>query len=163
MAALNTVTQPAWWQQLQLRLDQVVRNHSMLPMDLQVSRQQWQRDIRKSILQNLLRSATILIDAANMIIESHKPPIPYHTSVLSGEAWVKELLAGHPERIHTELGMHHAAFLELISTLQNLGHSDSRFITLKEQLSIFLYTCVTGLTLRHVGERFQRSNETISK
>ncbi|KIJ11764.1 hypothetical protein PAXINDRAFT_36559, partial [Paxillus involutus ATCC 200175] len=23
--------------------------------------------------------------------------------------------------------------------------------------------CVTGLTIRHIGERFQRSNETISK
>ena len=31
------------------------------------------------------------------------------------------------------------------------------------QLAIFLYTSVTGLSLHHVGERFQRANGTISK
>ena len=36
-------------------------------------------------------------------------------------------------------------------------------VTLEEQLTIFLYTCVTGLSVRHVGERFQWSNGTISK
>ena len=35
--------------------------------------------------------------------------------------------------------------------------------TIKEQLSVFLYICVTGLPLRHVGEHFQRSNDTLSK
>ncbi|KAJ3771242.1 hypothetical protein FB446DRAFT_601414, partial [Lentinula raphanica] len=29
---------------------------------------------------------------------------PYHTSILSGQQWVNELITGHPERIHTELG-----------------------------------------------------------
>ncbi|KIK24570.1 hypothetical protein PISMIDRAFT_645831 [Pisolithus microcarpus 441] len=43
-----------------------------------------------------------------------------------------------------------------------MGHCDSKFVTLEEQLSIFLYTCVTGLTSRHVAERFQHSNNTIS-
>ncbi|KIN97277.1 hypothetical protein M404DRAFT_135861, partial [Pisolithus tinctorius Marx 270] len=43
------------------------------------------------------------------------------------------------------------------------GHSNSKFVTLEEQLAIFLYTCVTGLTVRHVGEHFQWSNDTISR
>ena len=30
---------------------------------------------------------------------------PYHTSVLSGEVWVQELLSGHPECIQNELGI----------------------------------------------------------
>ncbi|KIK14079.1 hypothetical protein PISMIDRAFT_117675 [Pisolithus microcarpus 441] len=34
---------------------------------------------------------------------------------------------------------------------------------LQEQLGIFLYIVVTGLIIRHVGERFQQSNGTISK
>ncbi|KIM51297.1 hypothetical protein SCLCIDRAFT_94157, partial [Scleroderma citrinum Foug A] len=34
-------------------------------------------------------------------------------------------------------------------------------IYVEEQLAIFLYTAVMGLSSRHVGERFQRSNETI--
>jgi hypothetical protein len=28
-----------------------------------------------------------------------KDPEPYHTLALSGEAWVMELLSGHPEQI----------------------------------------------------------------
>ena len=30
---------------------------------------------------------------------------PYHTSALSGAAWVNELMTGHPERIRCELGV----------------------------------------------------------
>ncbi len=32
--------------------------------------------------------------------------IPYHTSVLSGEGWVQELITGHPQHMWTELGIH---------------------------------------------------------
>ncbi|KAF9235700.1 hypothetical protein BU15DRAFT_23857, partial [Melanogaster broomeanus] len=82
-------------------------------------------------------------------------PIPYHTSILSGQQWVLELLHGHPKRICCELGMHRKVFLQLISELRELGHADSRFVSLEEQLAIFLYMSVTGLTIRHVGEHFQ--------
>jgi len=59
--------------------------------------------------------------------------------------------------------MHAHVFEALILALRNLGHGDSRYVSLEEQLAIFLYTSVTGLTIRHVGERFQRSNDTISR
>ena len=90
---------------------------------------------------------------------------PYHTSALSGEAWVNELIHGHPDRIFTELGMRLHVFLAFVSNLQLLsGLQTSRHgVTVEEQAAIFLYTCVTGLSIRHIGERFQRSNETISK
>jgi hypothetical protein len=88
---------------------------------------------------------------------------PYHTSALSGEDWVRELINGHPGRIRCELGVHKHIFQALISYLENIGHTHSRYVTLEEQLSIFLYKCVTGLSVRHVGERFQRSNDTISR
>ena len=38
----------------------------------------------------------------------------------------------------------------------------SKFVTLDKQRAIFLYCSVTGLTVRHLGEQFQRSNETIT-
>ncbi|KIO00268.1 hypothetical protein M404DRAFT_153038 [Pisolithus tinctorius Marx 270] len=44
-----------------------------------------------------------------------------------------------------------------------MGHGNSRFVSLEEQLAIFLYTSITGLSIRHVGEHFQRSNDTISR
>jgi hypothetical protein len=88
---------------------------------------------------------------------------PYHTSILTGEGWVMELLSGHPERIRTELGVHLHVFSVLISDLRAAGYQNSKYVSLEEQLAIFLYACVTGLTIRHLGERFQRSNETISR
>ncbi|KIK25445.1 hypothetical protein PISMIDRAFT_96751, partial [Pisolithus microcarpus 441] len=36
-------------------------------------------------------------------------------------------------------------------------------VTVAEQLGIFLYTCGTGLSTWHVGERFQHSPDTITR
>jgi hypothetical protein len=88
---------------------------------------------------------------------------PYHTSALTGEGWVLELLSGHPERIRCELAVHHHVFYKLIETLKDMGYTRSKHVSLEEKLAIFLYTCVTGLSVRHVGERFQRANDTITK
>ena len=87
----------------------------------------------------------------------------YHTSALTGEAWVQELLTGHHERIHNELGVHKEVFYELLESLCDGGQGPSRHISLEEKLMIFLYTCVMGLSLCHIGERFQHTTETISK
>jgi hypothetical protein len=88
---------------------------------------------------------------------------PYHTSALTGADWVQELLNGHPERIRNELGVHKDIFYGLIDALQKGGIRSSRSVFIEEQLTIFLYTCVTGLSLRHVSEHFQRANETTSR
>ena len=74
-----------------------------------------------------------------------------------------ELLKGHPNHIQCELGVSHDVFLELIKELQWLGHGNSKYVSLEEQLVIFLDMSVIGLTIRHVREQFQRSNETVSK
>lgn len=107
-------------------------------------------------------SIYLLMKASEAVVEYAAPlydKIPYHTSVLSGEAWVLELLNGHPKRIRCELGVHKHVFNALI---KELGLKPSRNVTSEEKLSIFLYKCVTGLSVPHVGERFQRSNDTIS-
>ena len=55
-------------------------------------------------------------------------------------------------------------FLALVEELRESCHMrDSKYIGLEEQVAIFFYMCVTGLSVQHVGERFQHSNETISK
>jgi hypothetical protein len=89
--------------------------------------------------------------------------IPHHNSALSGVAWVDELIQGHPDRIKIALGVHLPVFRALLKTLHKMGYGDTKHVTLREQLAIFLHTCVTGLTIRQVGERFQRANGTISK
>ena len=111
----------------------------------------------------VLVTSIILAATASLLTPFHQEPEPYHTSILTGEGWVLELLSGHPERIRCELGVSQDVFVKLISELHKMGHTSSKFVSLEEQLAIFLYCCVTGLTIRHVGERFQRSNETISR
>ena len=86
------------------------------------------------------------------IIQAQYLKQPWHTSMLTGQMWVLELLAGHPECICKVLGVHTHVFYALIDELRELGYSDSTFVTLEEQLAIFLYFSVTGLTIRHLGE-----------
>ena len=55
-------------------------------------------------------------------------------------------------------------FLAFVHELRVVcGVQDSKYVKLDEQVAIFLYMLVTGISIRHVGERFQCSNETISK
>jgi hypothetical protein len=104
-----------------------------------------------------------MLTAIASLLESVYICDPYHTSALTGEAWVVELLSGHPERMRTALGVNLHVFSALILELRAAGYKNSKHVSLKEQLAIFLYACVTGLTIRHLGECFQRSNETISR
>ena len=88
---------------------------------------------------------------------------PYHDSALSGQAWVEELKSGHPDRIHHELGVWLYVFYHLIAELELQGFTTSwNGVTVDEQLAIFLYTYRTGLSVWHMGEHFQCSNETVA-
>ena len=122
-------------------------------------------EVHQHLFQYLMLLLSIIMCALDEIIESdfrRRPPKPYHMSILSGHGWVMELLTGHPKHIHCELGMHAHVFEQLILELHDLGHTNSKYVSLEEQLVIFLCCCVTGLSIRHIGERFQRSNGTIS-
>lgn len=116
---------------------------------------------------HVLHTVITVVNATTIALEAYSDTYydkqPYHTSALSGTAWVTELLTGHPERIRCELGVHKHVFYALINLLRQAGCRDSKHVLLEEQLAIFLYASVTGLSIRHLGERFQRSNETISK
>ncbi|KIK13049.1 hypothetical protein PISMIDRAFT_18263 [Pisolithus microcarpus 441] len=111
---------------------------------------------------NIICTVWAAIIEAITLATKRAEPIAYHTSILSGRGWILELLNGHPERIRTELGVHKHIFKLLVEELQQIGYTHSKYVTLQEQLGIFLYITVTGLTTRHVGERFQWSNGTIS-
>ena len=121
------------------------------------------RHLHHTIITAITLQLSLLLPTLIRLIFRYHMKEPYHTSILSGYAWVQELLHGHPEHIRTELGVHKEVFLALVDELRSMGHGDSRNVTLQEQLAIFLYMSVTGLTIRHTGERFQRANGTISK
>jgi hypothetical protein len=119
--------------------------------------------------RQLLLAASYFVQAVAFVMQLYSSPHyfkqDYHTSKLTGREWVRELMEGHPERIQSELGVSLHVFLFFVHELRMLcGIEDSnKGVTVEEQAAIFLYMCVTGLSIRHVGERFQRSNETISR
>jgi hypothetical protein len=129
-------------------------------MSSSTSSDYWTDDGDDIIISSVITAA---VTATALYAAMYYNKTPYHTSALSGEGWVRELLTGHPERIRCELGVHKHVFHALVDSLLALGVTPSRHLTVEEQLAIFLYRCVTGLSVRHVGERFQRSNESISQ
>jgi hypothetical protein len=90
--------------------------------------------------------------------------VPQHTSILSGQGWIDELIAGHDGRFYNEMGMRKHVFWSLLSVLQrDTGLHDTRHVSCEEQLAIFLHYAHRGLSNRALQERFQRSPDTISK
>ena len=120
----------------------------------------WQKALQH-LHHHIALFVAIILNGTSSLVLSLTEREPYHTSILTGEGWVMELLAGHPKHIRCELGVHCPVFLQLIQELWQLGHDRSKYVLLKEQLAIFIYISVTGMTVRHAGEHFQQSNETI--
>jgi len=90
---------------------------------------------------------------------------PYHTSSLSGRAYVQELLdSTNPHRFSDVIGMPKHVFLKLMELLMDHGSfTDSRHIEMEEKLAIFLWLGRTNDSIREIAERFQRSKDTISR
>ena len=112
----------------------------------------------------LLAVVAALTAAAALYANDHLLHDPYHTSSLSGQKWVEELIMGHPGRFKDQFGMNKVAFFKLLEKLvQKTPLKDSRHVNVEEQLAIFLYACTTNLSSKKLAERFQRSTQTISK
>jgi len=80
----------------------------------------WHR--RQRIIQYAALLVSIIVSTTANILQSLYVREPYHTSALSGEAWVLELLCGHPNRICTELGVSLEVFSNLVQELRDIGH-----------------------------------------
>ncbi|KAF5367459.1 hypothetical protein D9758_003825 [Tetrapyrgos nigripes] len=119
---------------------------------------------RRQVLITTIIAVTGAIGAIHSYNERRYDPEPYHTSVLSGEEWVKELRKGHSEHMKNNLGVGRCVFKKLKSELQKEGNLKSRrFVGISEIVATFLYQAVTNLSVRKVAERFQRSLEAISR
>ena len=76
--------------------------------------------LRQRIIVHLSIIFSIMICMVTSLIETsgtRKAPEPYHMLALSGEAWVIELLIGHPDWIRCELRVHTHIFVKLVSRL----------------------------------------------
>jgi hypothetical protein len=124
---------------------------------------------KKSGVQNknfkqLLAFIRITVATAVTIAASDapSPPQPKRTSIFTGQCWINELVTGHPDRFHKQMGMRKHIFRRLLNELQlHHGLRDSKHVTAEEQLAIFLYFARTGLPSCMIQERFQRSGHTI--
>jgi len=66
--------------------------------------------------------------------------------------------------MHSHLGVFPSTFKLVLHDIETLGGlAPTRYISTWVQLAIFLYICKEGLGVRHAGEAFQRSLDTISK
>ena len=73
--------------------------------------------LHRAILVAITLQLSLLLPTLMRLIFRYHMKEPYHTSILSGYAWVQELLNGHPERIRTELGVHKDCYDFLIAPL----------------------------------------------
>ncbi|KAF7367159.1 Transposon en spm sub-class [Mycena sanguinolenta] len=92
---------------------------------------------RRTLLALLFAHLLQLIAYAALVYQElidPPDPIPYHTSILSGQGWVDELYNGHPNRINTEFGVRRHIFNILIAELRWLGYGQSRYVSLEEKL-----------------------------
>lgn len=141
---------------IQRRLDRALRH---LPLHL-LHNQRRRRALSSVVILAAVTAAYAAIDNA----WNRLHPEPYHTSILSGSAWLQELLNGHRDRMKDNLAVRPTVFRRLEEELVVLGGLQSRrYVDVSEQLAIFLYQAVTNNSIRKTAERFQRSNETISR
>lgn len=121
---------------------------------------------RRVILVSSIAALVILLSAREAILlyASRFNKVPQHTSILSGQNWIDELIDGHDGRFYNEFGMRKHVFWKLLSVLRkDAGLHDTRHVSCEEQLAIFLHYVHRGLSNRALQERFQRSPDTISK
>lgn len=112
----------------------------------------------------LFLSCILASAACNQYFGANFNKIPQHTSQLTGETWVQELLQGHSARIRNNLGVSQRGFIYILEILESKGGlAQTRHMSTEEQLAIFLYAVTTDLSIRKLAERFQRSTETIDR
>ncbi|XP_059650171.1 uncharacterized protein LOC132295927 [Cornus florida] len=83
-------------------------------------------------------------------------------SMLQGEDYIFEILNGHGDRCNENFRMYPNTFRALCRELKLLGLKNSTFVTVEEQVAIFLLTLYHNERNRVIAERFQHSTSTIS-
>jgi len=80
----------------------------------------------------------------------HYKKVKRNDSALTGHQFMQEQLRGHPEVFYDNFGMHKHVFHRLLKALkEKTGFTDSKHVSAIEQLGIFLYAVITGLSVRN--------------
>ena len=136
-----------------------------MPLDPQHSRVIKRQSLSRKIVPVI--TGTIVQSIFTTLPFLLNPTIPrlMRTSIRSGHQYIHEVMScGNPRRIQEVLRMKLDVFQFLCSELQSKGGLVStRFTTVEEQVSMFLWTVARGASNRDVQEQFQHSGETVSR
>jgi ferric-dicitrate binding protein FerR (iron transport regulator) len=90
--------------------------------------------------------------------------IPMYNSEKTGEHRIRELLDGHPNVFYDQFGMSKFVFRRLERELAiYAGFAATKFLSMDEQLGIFLSTCRSGKRTRDIRFDYQRGPDTVSR
>jgi hypothetical protein len=112
------------------------------------------REIQRRRRWHILLAVNMIPMATLVMLESVNTKEPYHTSILTGEGWVQELLNRHPERICCEIGIHLHVFTELVSQLRSIGHT--KFVCLIERIRERCFLSLCHKLKKHLSWRTSR-------
>ena len=91
-------------------------------------------------------------------------PQPQRTTILKGHEWGVETLNGHPRNCYETFRMTPSQFIKLCELLKERKKiKDTRFLTVQEQVAIFLVVICQTVTTRFAAGHFQHSVDTIHK
>jgi hypothetical protein len=92
---------------------------------------------------------------------SQKKPI--HTSILTGATYIHGTLTGHEVLCQRRFHMEREIFQALVQKLREKCQlEDGTYVSVEEQVGMFLYTISKNASNRTVQDRFERSGSTVS-
>ncbi|KAF5181631.1 CAI-1 autoinducer sensor kinase/phosphatase cqsS isoform, partial [Thalictrum thalictroides] len=108
--------------------------------------------------------AELVVCEAIMVYKNRFNKRPYRTDPLSGKQYVNNVFEGHEDRSLDVFRMRSNVLFDLCDALRErkLLHN-TRYVSVEEQVSIFLYIVGKNDSNRTVADRFQHSGETISR
>ncbi|KAF0729570.1 hypothetical protein Ae201684P_001084 [Aphanomyces euteiches] len=95
---------------------------------------------------------------------AHVKKSPKRVSVLTGSAWVQELLSGNDDRFEEVARMPKDVFMALVQELLEQGQlKPTKQVSANEQVAMYLYFAGHHASSANLQERFQHSGETITR
>ena len=94
---------------------------------------------------------------------SSSTKMPIHTSILTGSTYMHETLTGHEVLCQRRFHMEREIFQALVQKLcEKCKLEDGTYVSVEEQVAIFLYTISKNASNRTVQDIFQHSGSTVS-
>lgn len=98
------------------------------------------------------------------VVQSVQEEKSVHMTGQAGHEYLQELLSSSPLRVYEVLRIEKESFLELCDWLEtNTDLRPTWRVSVQEQVAMFLWTLNYSASNRQVKERFQHSQETVSR